>query len=134
MNKSTRILSIVTLVLSIVLAIGALYLFHACGPMDDGSWMKCHWAQQISSALGAVLAVQSVIAILAKTNAARAAAAAAMVPTAVMAILVPNTIIPLCMMADMQCQAIMKPAVRLVAGVILVLAAVNAVLSAKADK
>lgn len=134
MNKSTRILSIVTLVLGIVLAVGALYLFHACGPMDDGSWMKCHWAQQVSSALGAVLAVQSVIAILVKTNAARAAVSAAMVPTAVMALLVPNTIIPLCMMADMQCQAVMKPGVRLVAAIILILAVVNTVLSYKADK
>lgn len=134
MNKSTRILSIVTLVCSILLTLGTMYVFHACGPKDDGSWMACHWAQQTVAALGAVLTVQSVIAILCKTNAARASVSAAMIPTAVVALMTPAGLINLCMMADMRCQAIMKPAVRLVAAIILILVVVNTAVSAKADK
>lgn len=130
MKNMTRILSAAILVCGIILAVGALYVFHACGPMDDGSWMKCHWAQQISASLGVVIAVQAVIAIASKT---RAGVSAAIIPTAILAILVPNTIIPLCMMSDMRCQSIMKPAVWLVAGIILILAVVNTILSIKSE-
>lgn len=133
MNKFARILSIVTLVCSIILALGTLYVFHACGAKDDGSFMACHWAQQTAVALGAVLAVQSVIAILVRTNAARMAVSAAMIPTAVMALLTPGVLINLCMMADMHCQSVMKPGVRLVAGIILILAVVNTAISAKSE-
>lgn len=134
MKNITRILSIVTLALGVILAVGALYAFHACGPMDDGSWMKCHWAQQISAALGVVIAVQALIAIVAKTSAARAGISAVIIPTAVLAILVPNTIIPLCMMSDMRCQAIMRPAIYLVAGIILILSIVNTLISYRNEK
>lgn len=133
-NRSSRILPILILILSLILAVGAQVVFHACGPKEDGGWMACHWAQQTASALGAVMTVQAVILFLARTRAARAAVSAAIVPAAAMALITPAGLINLCMMADMRCQSIMKPAVRLVAAIILILAAVNAVVNAKADK
>lgn len=134
MNKLTRMMSVATFVLSLVLALGVQYVFHACGPKEDGTFMACHWAQQVTLGLGLVLAVQALVGVLVKTSAARAAVSAAMIPTAVLAIAVPGGLVHLCMMADMQCQSVMKPAVRLVAGVILVCVVVTAALGARKDK
>ena len=106
MRKKISALPIVLLILSLILTVGVRLVFHACLPHEDGSWMACHWAEQAVFALGLVLCVQSALL----TALDQPGLALAMVPTAGMAAILPNNLIRLCMMKEMRCHAVMRPA------------------------
>ena len=127
-EKTTRILSVILLILSAALMLGVKLVFHACGAKEDGSWMTCHWAENAVCASGAVMTVISVIALCLKGR-ARAGAAFSLVPAAVVTALLPQVLIRMCMMNDMRCHAMMRPAVILLCAVIGVLAAVTGVMA-----
>ena len=102
--------------LSLLLAIGSVQWFHACGPTEDGAWMSCHWAQQAAAALGWLLFVLSLVAFAAPVRLGlRKGIYAAQLGIALLTALFPGTIIPLCMMDTMRCHTIMQPAVRILA-------------------
>ena len=106
MNK--RIIpAIIILVLSLLLAIGSQTFMGAC-VHDDGSLGACHWAARALSGIGGLLAVLAILALLLKKE--RAGLYLAMVPTALLGIFIPGTLINLCGMATMRCRALMKPA------------------------
>lgn len=104
-------LILVTLVLSIILFLGVEFVFHACGPKDDGSYMRCRWAQQTVFALGGLMTSFSILQLIVKCRGAKMAFAAATGLTAILTMLVPNILIPLCMMTTMRCHAVMRPSV-----------------------
>ena len=106
MNKY-RIPAVIVLVLSLLLAIGNQTFMGAC-VHDDGSLGACHWAARTLSGIGGLLAVLAILALLVKKE--RAGLYLAMVPTALLGILTPGTLINLCGMATMRCRALMKPA------------------------
>ena len=119
---------IVLLVLSVLLFVGTWLFFGACGPKEDGSWMNCHWAELVIIAVGAVLIVQSVLRFLFSSRDAKTAFSISALTTAVFTAFVPNRLIKLCMMNDMHCQAVMKPAVTVIAVIIALAAAVDIVI------
>ena len=119
------------LVLSAAALLGTHFLFHACGPKEDGSYMTCHYAQSASEGTAAVLAVLALLLLISKSRSAMKAYAAAMVPVSVLMILIPNTLIPLCMMPDMRCRSVMRPAVLVIGILILLISAVLALVPAK---
>lgn len=106
MNKY-RIPAVIVLVLSLLLAIGSQTFMGAC-VHDDGSLGVCHWAARALSGIGGLLAVLAILALLVKKE--RAGLYLAMVPTALLGIFTPGTLINLCGMATMRCRALMKPA------------------------
>lgn len=130
-SKACTILNVLLLIFGLLLALGTVHLFHACGQTEEGSWMSCHWAQQSAAAVGGLLAVLSVLLFLVKEPAGKAAVSLCMVPAAVLAMLFPGILINLCMMADMRCRAVMRPCVLLIGGVILILAVLSALLNRK---
>ena len=107
MNKY-RIPAVIVLVLSLLLAIGSQTFMGAC-VHDDGSLGACHWAARALSGIGGLLAVLAILALLVKKE--RAGLYLAMVPTALLGVFTPGTLINLCGMATMRCRALMKPAV-----------------------
>ena len=105
--KKDIIPAIIVLVLSLLLAIGSQTFMGAC-VHDDGGFGACHWAARALAGIGGLLAGLSVLALLLKQE--RAGLYLAMLPTALLGILTPGTLIDLCGMATMRCRALMKPA------------------------
>ena len=110
---------------------GIHFWFHPCAPKEDGSYMLCHWSGHAVEACAVVLLLLSVGLLLLKKEAAKAALAAAVIPVAALAMLFPGVLIPLCLMPEMRCRSLMRPAVLVTGALILVLAAVSAVIHAR---
>ena len=123
----------VLLVLSLVLAFGTMFVFHACGAKDDGTFMNCHNAQMRVVWFGAGSALLSIAMMIfgkAEKVAGKAITLVIQAVQAVIAIdamLTPQVIVHMCMMNDMRCQAIMRPSVIVVCALILCAAAVHTV-------
>lgn len=100
--------------LCLILCFGTKLWFHACGPKEDGSWMNCHWAQQCVFGIGLVLSVTAVLHFCVQNRKIKAGLSLGMVPTAVLAAILPSNLVPLCMMHDMRCHSVMRPAVMIV--------------------
>ena len=107
-NRSGNIAAFVCLAAGIFLAIGVRLLFHAC-IHDDGTQGSCHWAQQMTGAMGILIAVMSFLMILFRERQAKAAISVCVLCAGILTALIPGSIIRLCMMPDMSCNAMMKP-------------------------
>ncbi len=105
------ILGVLLLGCSLCLSVGVKLVFHACGPKDGGSFMTCHWAEQAVLVIGGAMTVISLLVLLVTNGGMRRGLALALAPLGIGAALIPNTMIKLCMMNDMHCHAVMKPAV-----------------------
>lgn len=126
-----KILPFINTGLSLFLTLGTKFIFHACGPKDDGSYMMCHYAQTTVTALGIVITVTALLSAVIKDEKIKAGLSMSLIPPAVLAIFIPNIIIPLCMMSSMRCQSIMRPCIILVSIVIIVIAALTAFFNLK---
>lgn len=121
-----RILGVILLLLGLALCIGVKTVFHACGQTDEGKWMACHWAGQAEMALGASIAVTALMRLIVRSGGKKQGLALALIPQGIAAALIPNTLIKLCMMENMRCHAVMKPASIVIAVLVAVVAAVTA--------
>ena len=121
-NKRIGASDIILVVFGAVFFIGILTFFGPCGPKDDGSWMTCHWAGQAATGLSAVLLFMSVVHIIVKNPGIKTGLSIAVIPTAILAILIPGNIISMCMMNTMRCHAVMKPGV-VICSALMILAA-----------
>ncbi len=134
MKKISLILDAVLCVLSALLCFGTKYLFHACPPKEDGSWMACHWAEQTVFGLGLVLLILSLVMTCAiKDQKVKSGIALSLEGIAAMALVTPNYLIHLCMMTDMRCHAVMKPAVMIISIIIILCGAAASVLHRKEE-
>lgn len=131
MKFKFSITDLITLVLSAALLVGSFTFFAACGAKDDGSFMNCHNAQIMLTALGALLTAQSLAAFIVPDRRVKAGLNLATTLTAVVTALVPQTLIPLCMMPDMHCRSVTQPMAMLFASLVAVAALVSAVLNLK---
>ena len=129
-NTAALITEIILLALCAVLCIGVKTFFSACDHMtEQNTYMPCHWAEQAVFAAAAALTVSALIVLLIPDPKAKAGAALGMIPLAVITMLIPNVFINLCMKTDMQCHAVMRPAVMIISGAAAVCACVCAVLN-----
>ena len=113
MNKNKcKIPALVILVLAVLTALGVKTFFGPC-VHEDGSFGPCHWAGQAIFGTALLMAAQSLAAVLRKDDGIQGGLYAGMVMTAVLGILIPGTLISLCKMASMRCNAVMRPAVTL---------------------
>lgn len=113
--------------LALLLTVGAVTFLRPCAHMD-GDFGTCHWAGRTVAGLGAALAVQALCGLFAGDAKLREGIALSMVPVALLTALTPGILIPLCTMETMRCNAVMRPAVLLIAALIGVLSAADAVL------
>ena len=106
-----NLVGFITLIASLLLAIGAVSFFAACGPNDEGEWMTCHYAQNIVALFGLLLAVLSLLRLcLPDRFMTDRGLLLAIATSALCCMFVPGILIPLCMMETMRCHAIMRPA------------------------
>lgn len=94
--------------LGLLFAVCMKTVLKACGPMEDGTFMHCHTAEQSLFILALVIAAVGVVSLFAK-GALRKAAALAEFILAFAGLLVPGTLVSLCMMPDMRCRSVMRP-------------------------
>ena len=130
------VLSVVLLVLSLCLTLGVKFMFHACPMMGNemGKIMPCHWAERAVFATGVVLIVMSVLLFVFKKSGEKAAVSACMIPTTILAMLFPQTIISLCMKPEMMCRTHMRPGVIGITIVLVVLECISVIINLKKDK
>lgn len=98
---------------------------------DDGSAAVCATASQGVVGGGVVLLIGAILRLAIKSRAARIAFAVTCVVAGVFVILAPGTIFPLCMMAEMHCQAVMKPFAMLCGGAAAIVAVIAAIVAAR---
>lgn len=127
-QKRLRITDILILVVSIIFLIGIKTIFKPCGPKEDGSWMSCHWAGNAVAAMAAVLVVIAVIHLIMTDAKIKMGLSCAMIPTAVVAAIIPGHMIGLCMMDTMRCHAVMTPATILLSVITIVVVVIDILL------
>ena len=107
------------LILSLALTIGVKAVFHACGPTEEGMWMSCHWAQESVFGTGLLLCALSAFSLFAPSSLRlRRGLSVAILATAILTLMLPGTLISLCMMNTMRCHTLMRPAVNILAALI----------------
>ena len=119
-SLKTLVFDIVLLLLSAGLTVGVKTVFSACEKKPDGTWMACHWAEQAVMALGCAMTVMALVNIVLNKTDLKRGIVLAMIPAALITAFVPNTLIKLCMMTDMHCHSVMKPAVIIISALIAV--------------
>ncbi len=104
-------LNVILLVLSLVLTIGIRVIFPACGPMEDGSYMRCHWTESAVFGVSIVITIASVAALFLKNNDLLSGLRLVLVPTGILVALIPNVLIGVCGSDMMTCRSTTLPAV-----------------------
>ena len=132
-GRKFPIASLVATIVALVLAIGVMTVFTACGPKEDGTWMHCHDVQMAIAACGAIMTVALAAATFIKAKGARIALYVVAVIVCIVVLALPS-VMPMCGMDTMRCHAVMAPAARITAVIAGVLSLVSLVQAANADK
>lgn len=125
MIEKSRVISLISLIAGLLLAVGSMTVFRACGPKDNGTWMNCHNAQIGVACCGVGLAILCAIAVFVKNKAVQAICSAAALVLSVTAFMVPGNLVHMCMLDNMRCQAVLKPFARSMASLIALLSLWN---------
>lgn len=122
-KNKISILGLIGAIISLILLIGSLTFFKSvCG--ED---MHCHQANTVITIMGAVMLLLSLIAVFLK-NKVGAIVSFMTTVCGVVTALIPGVIMPLCMMADMSCQAIMKPWTILLSAAVALFSLINGII------
>ena len=129
--KRIHFSDILPAVLSGLFLLGILFVFHPCGPKEDGTWMSCHWAGVAVTVCAALITVLSLAHLALPDPKVKTVLSVLTILAAAAAAVIPGNVIHLCMMAGMRCRSIMRPAV-IVFSVLIILSALwNILLSRK---
>ena len=121
-NALNTVSGVCLLAAGLILAGGTQFVFTACGIHDDGSYGRCHYAQLVTACIGLLVAVGALCSLFLKTREVSLAVSVITFCEALLVLLSPGKIIPLCMMATMHCLTMMKPFTLTMSLVILILA------------
>lgn len=125
--KQRTIMDYVLLAFSVLLALGVKVIFHAC-PVGE-MVMSCHHAENAVCIAGIVLSVLALVMVLVPKYGLRKILSIVMIPVSIVAAVLPGGIIHLCMMKDMRCHSVMRPAVIIFSVIIIICAVINIVLN-----
>lgn len=114
-----KVLIILTLLAAICILVGPWTIFPACPAMEDGRYMKCHWALEAVKAPAIILIVVAVLEWFAGSRQARRSLSLVGAVTALTVILLTLVFIGGCMKPEMACQSRAFPAVNILAVVAL---------------
>lgn len=120
-----RITDIALVLLSALYLLGMLTVLGPCGPKEDGSYMNCHYAGIAAAAAAAVLLVLAAGHLLLSGWRWKRGLSLAMIPTAAAGAWIPGNVIHLCMMTNMRCHAVMRPAAILFSAAVILTAAAD---------
>ncbi len=113
MKKKKVLLSLIPAFLWLLLVIGVLTVFSACGLKDDGTWMKCHQVQNAIAISGGIMAALSLLSAFLNKSLLKVALNAVTLAGSIVIFLLPGTLMPMCMMQTMRCYTTMQPFVRI---------------------
>ena len=133
MEKKFSVISLVAAVAGLVLVIGVMTVFAACGPKEDGTWMHCHDTQMAIAACGVMITVALALATFLKGKGAKIVLYVVAIVLCVVVLALPS-VMPMCMMDTMRCHAVMAPFARVVAALAGILSIVSLVQAVNADK
>lgn len=128
-ETASIVTGVIMLLFSVLLLVGIETFFAPCGPKEDGSFMACHWMGKSVMGAACILCVISLLHLILPKDIKLGLGIAA-IPTALIAVLLPNVIMGTCMMESMQCNSLSKPAVTVIGLVILIAAAVDVIILA----
>ena len=111
--------------------LGLLFVFGPCGPKEDGGWMTCHWAGQALRGVTGMMLVIALLHLIPGRAGLKMGLDLAMLPAAVLALLLPGRLIGLCTMTSMRCRSLMTPAVTVFSVLLLAVAALDLLLQRK---
>ena len=131
--KKITIIDIIFVIISVFLCFGAEFIFNACGPKPDGSWMNCHQVQNITVLFGLAFTVLN-IARLFFNNLVKLGISVANGIFSIVLMFVPGHAIHLCMMKDMRCWTVTKPVILVLSFAILALSIADIVYDIKKNK
>ncbi len=114
MFRKISVWSFVSFILSLLLTIGSTTVFAACGLKDDGTWMRCHSAQTMITALSAVLTAVILLQTFLPHKALKVLLNIVSIIGCIVIFLIPGTLMPMCMMHTMRCYTVMQPFVRII--------------------
>ena len=127
--KKITFFDVAFILLSVLLCFGTFFVFHPCGPKDDGSWMVCHWAGNVIVALGAAFSAAS-LARFFLPKSIKIGISVSFIPFSIITLLVPGVLVKMCMMHDMRCWSVMKPAVVIISVFIIITSIADIILAA----
>lgn len=134
MKSKNALVGVGFLILGALLSAGTAWLFPACGPKDDGSWMKCHWSGRVTIGIGVAVLVLALAYLFLSDRQVRAGLSLAAIPVGLLNIAVLNGLIGLCGRAEMQCRAIMNPIVTILDAAVILLGLANALWLLRAQR
>ena len=124
---------VVLLIIEIIFLVGIITVFKACGPMEDGSWMSCHWACQAVTGVAGVLLVISLLHMFIPGAKIKLGLSIAMIPVSILSAIIPGYMIKLCMMDTMRCHAVMRPFVIVISIISIVISIIDIIIQHKKD-
>ncbi len=111
-SRETLIILIPT-VLCLLLAAGATTVFSACGMKEDGTWMRCHSAQDTVVLCAVILSAILLFQAFLHQRILRIVLNAIGVTGSIATFLIPGNLMPMCMMHTMRCYTLFRPFVRI---------------------
>ena len=123
--KNRGVLQWTALALSVLMAAGVQTVFRACAQKEDGTWMHCHEVQKYLFIIGIILAMLSVLGLAVKKRTAAILLDFASIVLAAAAVLLPGTIMQMCMMDTMRCYTMMQPFARVTGGVLILVSVID---------
>lgn len=112
MIEKGRVISLISSAAGLLLAVGSMTVFSACGPKEDGTLMICHNAQIRVAMCGIGLAVLFAIAAFVKSKAIKLICDTAALVLSVVTFMTPGVFVQICHLSNMHCQVRLKPFTR----------------------
>ena len=127
---ANKVLGYIQIVIPILLIAGVLNFAGPCSH-DDGTVATCAQASWGIIGGGVFLLGTALAQLVVESRGARIACAVVCAALGVFIILIPGTILPLCMMETMHCQAVMKPFAQVCGGATVLLSITSIVVAVR---
>ena len=105
MIEKGRVISLISSAAGLLLAVGSMTVFSACGPKEDGTLMICHNAQ-------IRVAMCGMIAAFVKSKAIKLICDTAALVLSVVTFMTPGVLVQICHLSNIHCQVRLKPFTR----------------------
>lgn len=113
MTEKNKGFSLIPAAVGLLLSLGVMTAFSACGPKDDGAFMNCHNAQICAACLGMGMAVLFAVAAFVDSKTVVVVCNVITLLLSVITFLVPGSLMKLCLIHTMRCHSVFNPFVRI---------------------
>lgn len=108
LRKNLRGMDFVITAVNVLFFLGIRFIFHSCPAKADGSFMTCHYAQNVVLFSLCVLALISLVNIFVNAQIKKGLLISCII-LALASVLIPGHLVALCHSAQMRCHMITKP-------------------------